>query len=448
MRTLALSLALALFAVTPTLALAQEAGKAETAPTATPAPAKADGNASANIDPAAEKLRSDAKAALKKVRDVSYKLKQTGGMMGNTDAVTGVVTLSFPETPGMGMPFDRYKIVINDDKGAPKTEWSTDGKTLFKIDHAAKKLLSMKAGEEVLAMPPQDIWDYLPVWFMEDAMQESMWTTVSLATGTDAEVGGVKCRVLTSVQEMALPSMGDEDEEGDEAKVTPKVITTQTKHFGADDMIPRKVEMGYKGVGLEVPDMKLVAEMADVKFNAGLKDTDFALKAPEGYASEEGTHENMGLPDPSGAAPELKAEVGKPALAFNLKDSKGNDVTLESLKGRVVLLDFWATWCGPCVAAMPAIQGLHEKFSDKPVSIIGVNTWEDKSETAIKFMEKKKFTYTLLLKGDDLAKEYGISGIPTLILIGKDGNVLHTGVGFGPGEEEHLAQLIEAELKK
>lgn len=448
MKTLALSLAVAMFAVTPTLVLAQEAGRAqEAAPVMADAP-KADEPkaAPATLDPAAEKLRADAKAAMKKVRDVSYKLKQTGGMMGGGNAVAGMVTLSIAEAPGMGIPFDRYKVVINDEKGAPKTEWASDGKTLFKIDHAAKKLFSMKAGEEVLAMPPQDIWDFLPIWFMNDEMQAMMWKTTSLAVGADAEVAGAKCHVLTSVEEMKLP--GGEAEEGEEP-VEAKVVLTQTRHLGADDLLPRKVDMAYKGVGNDqIPEMKILAEMTDLKSNAGLKDADFALKAPEGYTAEEGTFKNMGLPDPSGEAPELKAEVGKPALAFALKDSKGTEVTLASLKGRVVLLDFWATWCGPCKAAMPSIQKLHEKFADKAVTIIGVNCWEDKAETAIKYMDNKKFTYTLLLKGDDLAKEYGISGIPTLILIGKDGNVLHTGVGFSPEEEENLAKLIEAELAK
>lgn len=447
MKTLAVSLALTLFAVTPTLALAQEAGTA--APVVAADKAQDQAQAQPNIDPAAEKLRANARQAAKKVRDISYKLKQTGGMMGGDNNVSGAVMLSMRENPGMDMPFDRYKIVINDEAGKPKTEWATDGKKLYKIDHAAKKLYSMDADQEMLSMPPQDIWDFLPAWQLMDDMQGMMWTATELSMGEDAEVGGKACRVLKSVDEMKLPMMGG-DEEGEDAKpVEAKVVLTQTKYFGAEDMLLRKVNMAYKGEGAEgLPEMKLSAELTDLKANAGLKDEDFALKAPEGYTSEAGTPSNMGLPDPSGAAPELKAEVGKPALAFSLKDPKGNEVTLASLKGRVVLLDFWATWCGPCKAAMPSIQKLHERFSDKPVTIIGVNCWENKDEAAIKYMESKNYTYTLLLKGDDLAKEYGISGIPTLILIGKDGNVLHTGVGFGPDEEEVLAKAIEAELEK
>lgn len=446
------SLAVAFIAITPAFAMAQDAGK--TQPETKPADTKADDAKAAstpvNIEPEAQKVLDAAKDAVKKVRDITYKVKQTGGMSmagGSNTPMTGVVTLSIPEKAGRGMmPFDRYKFAINDEKGAAKVEWATDGKTLFKIDHAQKKLFSMatQAGDQ--SMPPQDIWDWMPLWLTEDRMQNPMLKTVTLTLGKDAEVGGVKCRVLTRIQEAEMPAM---EEEGEAKKAPGKIVLTQIKYLGVQDSLPRKIEMSVKGVGMEDgPDMKLAAEMSDLKANAGLKDTDFALKAPEGFATEAGTYENMGLPDPSAEAPKLKAEVGKPALAFKLKDAKGTEVSLESLKGRVVLLDFWATWCGPCKAAMPSIQKLHEKFADKAVTVIGMNCWEQKDEAAVKYMEKQKYTYTLLLKADDLAKEYGISGIPTLILIGKDGNVLHTGVGFGDGEEEHLAEMIQKELDK
>jgi thiol-disulfide isomerase/thioredoxin len=95
---------------------------------------------------------------------------------------------------------------------------------------------------------------------------------------------------------------------------------------------------------------------------------------------------------------------------------------------------------------MPSIQKLHEKYKDKPVSIIGINCWEKDSSAAVDYMKKKNFTYTLLLKGDDLATQYQVPGIPTLILIDGDGKILHSGSGFGPGEEEHLAELIDKAL--
>jgi thiol-disulfide isomerase/thioredoxin len=443
-KTLCRLASLALLSISPTLVLAQDAGKAPAQPVkpaeAKPAEAKSEGK----VDPEAEKLMKESSAAIKKIRDITYKVKQTGGMDGGDAVSRGVVTLTIPEQI-MGFPFERYKVELHDETGKATSVWSSNGKTIQKIDHAKKKLLSMDLKNTGMNIPPQELWGILPQWLMEDLFANPMVKTTEASLGKDVEAGGVKCRVVTRTQEMKFPS---EDEGGP----APKMVTTSTKHLGADDLIPRKIETVMKVVGggeeMGNEEMKSSAEISEVKINAGLKPEDFTLKAPEGYASEAGTYESMGMQDPEAEQPELKAEVGKPALPFALKDATGKEVTLESLKGRVVLLDFWATWCGPCVQAMPEIQKLHEKYADKAVTIIGVNTWEKQDDKAIKFMEKKKYTYTLLLKGDDLAKEYGISGIPTLILIDKAGNVLHTGVGFGPGEGEHLAELIDKELAK
>jgi thiol-disulfide isomerase/thioredoxin len=97
---------------------------------------------------------------------------------------------------------------------------------------------------------------------------------------------------------------------------------------------------------------------------------------------------------------------------------------------------------------MPSLQKLHDEFAGKAVAIVGVNTWERKADAGPKYMAEKKYTYQQLMKGDDLAKAYGITGIPTMILIGKDGKVLHTVTGFGPGEEETLRGKITEALGK
>jgi thiol-disulfide isomerase/thioredoxin len=191
------------------------------------------------------------------------------------------------------------------------------------------------------------------------------------------------------------------------------------------------------------------SEYFDFKFNQKPADDTFVLPTPEGFTAEEADAAALGLDAMGGGdeAPELKVAAGDDAPAFTLKDTAGTEVTLASLKGRVVLLDFWATWCGPCKAAMPSIQKIHEHFKDKPVSIIGVNTWEEKPTAAADYMKKKGFTYGCLLKGDDLATAYGISGIPTLVLIDANGKVLDISVGFDPAEEDALIKKIEAQLQ-
>ena len=111
-----------------------------------------------------------------------------------------------------------------------------------------------------------------------------------------------------------------------------------------------------------------------------------------------------------------------------------------------VVVDFWATWCGPCKAAMPSIQKISEDYKGKDVVVLGVNTWERDPDGAKKYMESKGFTYPCLGKGDDLATAYGMSGIPTLVVIGKDGKIVEIEVGFGPGGDTGLRTAIDKAL--
>lgn len=139
--------------------------------------------------------------------------------------------------------------------------------------------------------------------------------------------------------------------------------------------------------------------------------------------------------------------VGKPAPDFTLQDLEGNTVTLSELKGNVVLLDFWATWCGPCVMAMPHIDKLHQEYKDKAVKVYAVNQREgrDKIEP---FLKSKKLSLPVLLDANaDVGKAYGVRGIPTTVLIGKDGVIRKVMVGFDPNADEAIKQVFEEELK-
>ena len=140
--------------------------------------------------------------------------------------------------------------------------------------------------------------------------------------------------------------------------------------------------------------------------------------------------------------------MGDAAPDFNLTSLDGNQVSLASLKGDVVLLDFGATWCRPCKAAMPTIQKLHEAYKDKGVVILGVNTWEKNADAAKDYMARNKFTYGRLLNGDDLAKAYGVTGIPTLVIIGKDGKVAMADMGLSDDTGASLRKVIDAALAK
>jgi cytochrome c biogenesis protein CcmG/thiol:disulfide interchange protein DsbE len=140
--------------------------------------------------------------------------------------------------------------------------------------------------------------------------------------------------------------------------------------------------------------------------------------------------------------PEL---LGKAAPEFTLKDVDGREITLASLRGKPVFLDFWATWCEPCRAATPHIQSLHDQFKDKGLTVLGIDTNEP-AETARKYFVEQKHTFANLLgSGSDVIKNYGANGIPLVVLIDKDGVVryVHRGWGTGMDLTPEVRKLIE-----
>ncbi|QYU67632.1 TlpA family protein disulfide reductase [Leptolyngbya sp. 15MV] len=138
--------------------------------------------------------------------------------------------------------------------------------------------------------------------------------------------------------------------------------------------------------------------------------------------------------------------MGAAAPDFSLADPQGKPIALAELRGKVVLLDFWATWCGPCRQAMPAMQRLHEAHADEGLVVIGMNAWENADPVA--FKKEHGFTYTLALKADEVAARYGVTGIPAFFVIDRQGQIVHSGVGFGPGTEGDLTAAVRAAIQK
>lgn len=134
---------------------------------------------------------------------------------------------------------------------------------------------------------------------------------------------------------------------------------------------------------------------------------------------------------------------GSTAPPWSLTDPTGATHSLDSLRGTLVLLDFWATWCGPCRMAMPSIERLQVKHGGR-LKVFGVNFAENGD--AAGYMRAEGFTYTLLTHGDAVAQAYGVSGIPCFYLIDAKGKVLWAAAGYSSENERELEEKIDAAL--
>ncbi len=134
---------------------------------------------------------------------------------------------------------------------------------------------------------------------------------------------------------------------------------------------------------------------------------------------------------------------------FSWQTPDGKVVHLSDLKGKVVLLDFWATWCGPCRMTIPHVESLYEKFKDKGLVVIGINLdGPGKRETVSKFIKEHGITYTVVGDNGTVAQEYGVSGIPRFFFIDKHGRIAKTVVGYDPNMEETFAKEITTLLSE
>jgi peroxiredoxin len=141
----------------------------------------------------------------------------------------------------------------------------------------------------------------------------------------------------------------------------------------------------------------------------------------------------------------LVTDEGKPAPAFTLKSFDGKPLSLADLRGQVVLLDFWGTFCIPCVNALPELQALHAKNASRGFAVVGV-TVDDRAAMVAKATSRAKVTYPIVQATPAVWSAYKVNALPSLVLVGRDGRIVKR---FG-GEADRAGMLatIEQALAK
>jgi cytochrome c biogenesis protein CcmG/thiol:disulfide interchange protein DsbE len=135
--------------------------------------------------------------------------------------------------------------------------------------------------------------------------------------------------------------------------------------------------------------------------------------------------------------------VGKVAPDFSLDvvtGDQGDRIHLGDLKGRAVILDFWATWCEPCQTVAPILDRISRKHRDKGLVVVGVNTSDQPGRAPI-FAKDKGLSYPIVYDADDeVARRYGVSNLPTLVAVGADGKIVEIRTGFK--DEHDIEELV------
>jgi thiol-disulfide isomerase/thioredoxin len=171
------------------------------------------------------------------------------------------------------------------------------------------------------------------------------------------------------------------------------------------------------------------------EINAGDVDNiEVDLKRTSGY-----------VPPPDGS---VGLKVGDMAPDFTLPKLDGGTLSLHDTRGKVVFIDFWATWCGPCKAAIPHLQKLYGKYKSQGLIVLGIDVWEYSGVDAVKrFKDDNRLTYDILL-GTDTGVDslYEVRGIPTMWLLDRNGVITWAKLGFGSGGEVEMEKQIKAAL--
>ncbi|HZL36940.1 MAG TPA: redoxin domain-containing protein [Tepidisphaeraceae bacterium] len=377
----------------------------------------------------AAKVSDDARKVLDEVSAAYGKLKSldlTGTMSVDIDANGKKENHSAEFTASFQSP-NKFQHAAKDDITVGST-----GTKIYAYQKSAGKYIQYdapagKVAPDSLPAPlPQMLGQQDPSILLAmaiDPAQELIFNALDVTKVDDTKLDGQNCPTL---------KLGLKD------SVTQTVAIDPTTH-----LLRQSVSDATAAVKQQNPAVNSVVFTVNYKTStpdAQVKPEQFAWAPPAGAKDAKAAADQEASP--------ADALVGKLAPDFNLTGLDGKDVKLSSLKGKVVVLDLWATWCPPCRLSLPHLDKLYQAKKADGLQVFAVDQQEPK-EKVKDFVEKTKLTVPVLLDTQgDVGQKYMANAIPETIIVGKDGKVKKVFIGFSAeSTPEEMKKIVEKEMK-